>query len=845
MQFSYYTDKTVEQILNELHVTKQGLSEQEAKNIKQKVGLNVLSAHETHWWNILLNQFKSPFLYLLIAAALLAYFLGEKIDCIMIFIFVGVNALLGFYQEYRSEKTLQFLKQYVIAKTKVIREGKEIEIQSKELVPGDIIILEPGNIVAADVRIIENDDLLLDESVLTGEAIGVKKTIQPTKSPATEFYNATNICFSGTTVISGKGIAVVINTGKNTALGNITSLTVETKHESSFEKSVYKFSKFILQIIVGTLLLIFVINIIIKGTSVDIPKLVIFAIALAVSVIPEALPVVITFSLSRGAKHLAKHHVVVKRLSAIEDLGSIEVLCTDKTGTITENKLSVQNVFPTNSEAVFYGSLAIAITEKSHKPVDSFDIALIEGLGSEEKKAFDSYERIKELPFDPERKRNSVLVKKNDSYELIVRGAAETILHISDHYTEKTKSDALTWIKQEGEQGRRVIAVARKKLIKNPADLLIAEKDLEFVGLVSFIDPIKNTVHNAITTAKTLGVTIKILTGDSREVAGSVATTIGLSSDISHVLTGDEFDKLPTLKQHEAVKEYAVFARVSPQQKHKIIKLLEENYEVGFLGDGINDAPALKAANVAIVVQGATDIAREAADIILLNKSLHTIIDGIREGRETFTNTTKYIKATLASNFGNFYTVAIASLFINYLPLLPLQILLLNLLTDSPMIAVAGDNVDLTDLKTPRNYDIKEIALVSTILGTVSSVFDFVFFVLFYRISPQVLQTNWFVGSVLTELIFMFSVRTRYVIFKAKRPSATLTIISVVAAFIAIILPFTPFGHTIFEFITPSVHDILVIGFVAFLYFISTEFVKLLYYRYIANGRKQVVNMEM
>jgi Mg2+-importing ATPase len=324
------------------------------------------------------------------------------------------------------------------------------------------------------------------------------------------------------------------------------------------------------------------------------------------------------------------------------------------------------------------------------------------------------------------------------------------------------------------------------------------------------------------------------LTGDSPQVAGAVAYQIGLIDDPSHVVTGDELEKLDVHKQLKKVRENAVFARVSPEQKYKIIQLLQEKYEVGFLGEGINDAPALKIANVAIVVQGATDIAREASDIILLNKSLKVIIDGIKEGRETFANTSKYIKATLSSNFGNFYTVAIASLFINFLPLLPLQILLINLLTDFPMIAVAADTVDSEELISPRTYDIREIALVGTFLGIISSFFDFLFFALFVSISPQVLQTNWFMGSVLTELVFLFSIRTRLPIWKAKKPAFILFILTVIAFMTAILLPYTSLGQTIFSFKAPSlVHVELILGLVGF-YFISTESVKLLYYHFTA-----------
>lgn len=839
MQFAEYTAKTADQAIRALDTAREGLSGHEVLSRQQKFGPNKLSATDVHWWQILLRQFKSPFLYLLIGASVLAFFLGEKLDGLMIFLFVGINAALGFYQEYKSEKTLLLLKQYVVAKSKVYRDKKEQFVPSDQLVPGDIVLFEPGDVVACDIRIIDSENLFADESILTGESVSVQKTSDAIRDSVHDTYKAVNILFSGTTIVSGEGRGVIIGIGKDTVIGNISTLTAETAHESSFEKGIAKFSKFILQLIVVTLIFIILINIAIKGNDANIPTLLIFAIALAVSVIPEALPIVITFSLSRGALNLAKHKVVVKRLSAIEDLGSIRVLCTDKTGTITENKLTVKDTYPKKSNVLAYAWLAAAVHEKAAAPVDAFDKAIADALTEDDRKFAQRFTHLSGIPFDPERKRNSVVVVQDSSHELIVRGAAEAILPLCTDDAAKKRA-ALAWAKKEGESGKRAIAVARKPIQKKSTDNDVSqEKNLEFVGLISFIDPLKKTAQEAIVKAKILGVQIKILTGDSKDVAGNIAYTVGLISDPLHVLTGEAFDSLSTQEQHEAVDGYAVFARIAPSQKHKIINLLKEKYEVGFLGEGINDAPALKAAHVAMAVAGASDIAREASDIVLLNKSLHVIVDGIMEGRKIFANTTKYIKATLASNFGNFYTVAIASLFIDFLPLLPLQILLINLLTDFPMIAVATDNVDKDELKSPREYGIREIALFATIMGIVSSFFDFIFFVLFYKISAGVLQTNWFIASVVTELVFLFAIRTRFSVFRAKGPSRTLFFLSVFAFIIALVLPFTRIGHTLFDFITPSTQHIYLILFITVLYFIASEGVKLMYYRLNSNKERK------
>ena len=389
----------------------------------------------------------------------------------------------------------------------------------------------------------------------------------------------------------------------------------------------------------------------------------------------------------------------------------------------------------------------------------------------------------------------------------------------------------LVHLKNAGNQGNRVLAVGIKKLKELKVDIVNEEKNLEFQGLLSFIDPVKPTAFEAIKKAEKLGVDIRILTGDSREVATAVAYNVGLIKNKNEVITGDEFMSQTPVNQADSIEKYQIFARVTPEQKYKIIQLLQKKHEVGFLGEGINDAPALKIANVAIVVDSAADIARDAADIVLLHKSLRVIVEGIKLGRETFANTNKYIKATLSSNFGNFYTVAIASLLVNYLPLLPLQILLINLLTDFPMIAVATDSIEGEELKNPKSYDIKQIAFIATLLGVVSSVFDSLFFILFSRISPSVLQTNWFIGSILTELLFLFSIRTKLPFWKAAKPSNIILIFTLVAGISAVIIPFTRFGQNIFSFIKPSIPDLILIIFLVISYFISTEIVKILYYR--------------
>ena len=846
--FSQSTTKTPEEIAQDLEASlEEGLSREEAEKRLKNYGKNEIEVKSLPWWRVLFRQFTSPFVYLLVGSALLSVFFGEYFNAFMILIFVLVNSVLGFYQEFKSEQTIKLLKKYMVHHALAIREGKEEVVESTNLVPGDIIIVDDGDIIPADIRFFKENNLLVDESILTGESAPVKKSIGKMATQTSQVHQAKNIGFSGTTIVGGRGFGIIFATGKDTIIGDIAKLSEKTVRVSSFEKGITQFSNFILKIIIVTLFLVFFVNILIKGREANIAQLFIFTIALAVSVIPEALPLVTTFSLSRGALRLAKNKVVVKRLSSIEDLGSIEILCTDKTGTLTKNALTVDDVYPFPNysgedrarRAIVYGNLASSLdVVRKHQPNNAFDMALSDKLAHNDQKHIMEYEKVKQIPFDPERRRNCVVVRTGAKHELIVRGAPEEVIALSSNVSPEAKKDLYEWFSRAGKDGKRGIAVGSREIeYKESLDVSEHEMGISLIGLISFIDPLKPSTLDAIQKANTLGIKVKILTGDSIDVAGAVAQKIQLIASSAEAITGADLDEMSITEQKKAVENFSVFARVSPQQKYKIIQILQEKHEVGFLGEGINDAPALKIANVAIAVYGAADIAKDAADIVLLKNSLKVVIDGIHQGREVFANTIKYIKATLTSNFGNFYAVAISSLFISFLPMLPLQILLLNLLSDFPMIAIATDSVDTDELKKPKNYNIREIAIMATILGAVSTFFDFVFFGIFYRISPGVLQTNWFIGSILTELVLLFSIRTHFVFYKAKRPSSMVFILTIVASLITFILPFTKFGQDTFKFVQPSATYMAIIVGIVLAYFVSTECVKFLYYKFSNNNK--------
>jgi Mg2+-importing ATPase len=821
------------ELFSQLSTSGAGLSASEAARRIAQSGPNELRSKELRARDIFFRQFRSAFIYLLVVAAGIAFTLGEPIDGAMIILFVLINSILGFTQEYQSEHSLRLLRKFWRQNVHVLRDGKPVFLDSRELVPGDIISLLAGDKIPADVRFLDAKATTVDESILTGESITVEKTSDAMSSAPTKHFEAKNIGFSGTALLTGEAKAIVIATGNHSAVGSISKLAVEMERESAFEIGIRNLGTFILKLVVATLVLVFVLNLVLKPHETSFGEQLLFAIALAVSVIPEALPLVVTLSLSRGAVRLAKQHIVVKRLSSIEDLGSIDVLCTDKTGTITENKLSVAAVSAADRErCLFYGLLGSSyIGEQTRLTNNAFDIALWNAVEQSSRDAIPSYIKITEQPFDAIRRRNNVFVERENRRHLIVRGALETILPLCTRF-DADPSTYLSFAASEGSQGRRVFAIATRQFENNEAP---AETNLHLLGVISFVDPLKPDTIEAIASAQRLGVRIVILTGDAPEVARAVAREVGLIEHGQPVLTGAEFSALPAGDQHATIEQCSVFARVSPEDKYHILELLQESHTVGFLGEGFNDAPALKTAHVALAVDRASEVAKESADVVLLNPGLMTIISGIEEGRRIFANTVKYIKSTLISNFGNFYAIALVSLMIPYLPMLPIQILFVNLLSDFPMIAIAADAVDSGELRRPRKYNIREIALIATVLGLVSTFFDFTFFALFRGQGEASLQTMWFIESILTELALIYSIRTRGSFLKAKRPSRELTWITIAAVLITIALPFTKFGEQFIHFVRPSFGQLgLVLG-IVIVYFLTTEFVKRLYYNRVAN----------
>lgn len=785
-----------------------GLTPTEVVNLQRQYGKNELPKTPFRFLTLFLRQFKSIFIIMLLVAAAVTYVLNEPFDAGFILVFVLLGIGLSLFQEYKSNAAADKLQSYLVRTITVRRADQDIEVNVSELVPSDILKLESGDIVPADAVIRYAHGLEVNETTFTGESVPIAKT-----ATETALGDETSNLLQGTIIVRGLAYAEVIKTGVNTRLASIAKQTTTIESTSEITKGVDRISTFIMRTTLITLLFIILANIVIEGTEADIPHLLIFAIALAISVIPEALPLVMTFSLSRGALKLAKNHVIVKRLAAVQDLGSIELLCTDKTGTITENKLVYKNDYLIPGcewhPLVLSRLTAHDLDERNPEPFDqATDIA----LNQEQRAQIAQYELLEEEPFDPVLRSNGARVKNSHGHELhIRRGSPEYFIE------QGLVSHELVgqWLADEEELGRRVLGVSYDY-----------GAGARFGGFISFADTLKSSTAKTLMQAEELNVAVTIITGDSLKVAEAIGREVSLVSETKDVIEAATFFALPIEEQHQRIGTIRVFARTTPEQKLSLITLLKEQYTVGFLGEGINDAAALKAANVSLVVQSASDVARETADIILLKPNLGVIIDGIRFGRETHANTLKYIRATLVSNFGNFYAVAIGSLFVTFLPMLPKQLLLLNLLSDFPMMAIAFDRVNKAEIARPQKYNFKSLYIIFITLGLVSTVFDFMWFALFFREGAGVLQTNWFIASVITEIILLFSIRSMLPIEKSGLPAPIIIWLSAGAFVTAVTLPMMPLTAHYFEFVTPSWSDMAFILSLTGLYLITTELVK-------------------
>ncbi len=833
MSFREYTNKTADETLKELRSSALGLSLKDVFVRQKRYGPNTIGKKENFIRTLILNQIKSPFFYLIFLLAGISFLIGEKIDGGVIFIFLIINTSLGFFHELKAEKTIRKLEEYVPIKVRVVRGGKLVVVDRQDLVPGDIVRLKAGDIVPADLRIIEERGLLADESILNGETEKISKNRESLAVKSTDVLKVENTLFSNSIIFAGSGTAIVVATGNKTYLGEIFNRTLARKESSPYEKEILSFSKKIFNFALITIGIFFCLKLISSGTKELLPFLV-FYIALAISILPEVLPLITTFALSRGAIKMAEKHVVVKRLSSIEDLGNIEVLCTDKTGTLTENKLVLENIFSKNEKKCLRLATIASSFIKDGSFETSFDEAFFEESSLKQRKGFNKIRHLDSIPFDYSRMRGDVLVKDvNGEKFMVMRGAPEVVLKFCLPNKGRWYEEVLSTFKKEGQKGNRVLAIAFKKVVSKKQSFSEKdEKKLTFLGLLSFADPLKKTAGETIALAKKLGVEIKILTGDSREAASKIAREIKLIDSSEKVISREELEGLSERKFKQVCRDFTVFARISPELKIKIIKSLQTGSRVGFLGEGINDAPALGAANVGLVVAKAAGISRSAADIVLLKKDLRVIIEGIKEGRKIFANLNKYTKSALSANFGNFYAIAGVSLLIGYAPIFPVQILLINLLSDFSLIALATDRVDQRELARPSVFDFRRSLSLVIALTLLNLLVGLAVFFVFRGSEVSVIQTAWFVMGVITQIVLVFTIRSKKVFFRSEKPSLNLALSSLLVIIFTLVFPFSEVGQKVFHLSPLSFGAVAIIIFLVIIYFVLSESVKFLNYRF-------------
>ncbi len=815
-----------------------GLSGAEARLRLAKFGPNLFRDHQQRSLILqFLSRFKNPLVILLLVASAISAFTGEMTNFVIISVMVLLSVTLDFVQEHRAGKAAESLRQSVSVRARVIRDSKTIDVPVTEVVQGDLALLSAGDMVPADGLVLEAQDLFVKQALLTGESYPVEKHPGVLAADATELQDATNAVFMGTTVISGSAKMWVVKTGTGTAIGAIADSLTGQPPPTAFEIGTHRFGLLIMRLTILLVLFVLLVNAFMHKPWLD---SFLFAVALAVGLTPELLPMVVSVTLSRGALHMAKKRVIVKRLASIQNLGSMDVLCTDKTGTLTEAKIRLeQHVDPQGkpSERVLELAYLNSFYETGLKsPLDDAILA-------HENIDVSAWKKIDEVPFDFERRRVSVLLDKGNGRILVVKGASEEIIGLCTHYEGQDNAEQVPLDKASREQihaehialekkGFRVLGIAWRNVPQDHSDAVIGdESDLVFAGFAGFLDPPKASAGDALAALKEWGVAVKIVTGDSELVTQHVCAELNIP--VTGILTGKDIAQMDDSALRIRVETANLFCRVNPSQKDRVILALKaRGHVVGYMGDGINDAPSLHSADVGISVDSAVDVAKEAADMILLDQDLNVLLDGVLEGRRTFGNIMKYIMMGTSSNFGNMFSMAGAALFLPFLPMLPTQILLNNILYDLSEVPIPLDQVDQDELRKPRVLDMNFIRNFMLVIGPISSAFDFLTFyvmLVVLKANETLFQTGWFVESLSTQVLVIFIIRTRGNPFKSRaHPILVVTSLTVVA--IAAALPFTPVG-TYFGFVPPPAQFYAILAAMVVVYLAIVEVAKRVFYR--------------
>ncbi|MGD0646000.1 MAG: magnesium-translocating P-type ATPase [Candidatus Bathyarchaeia archaeon] len=799
-------------VLARLKTSQSGLSSQEVQSRLATYGPNELAEKQKRTGLVeILYHLRNPLVLILLVAALISGFVKEYTNAIIIFSIVLLSIVLDVYQESKAQNAAEALKERVTTKATVLRDGVKKEVPLSEIVPGDIVYLMAGDLVPADSRLISAKDLNLNQSALTGEAFPVEKNAAPLSASTSELTSWSNYVFMGTSVVSGTGTAVVVKTGSLTEYGGIAKDLVGKATETEFEKGLRRFGALMTEVTLFLVVFVFFVNAFFYSSSRSILDSLLFAVALAVGLTPELLPMIMSINLSRGAVAMSKKGVIVKRLASIQNFGNMDVLCTDKTGTLTENKLTLNDYEDLDGKetpkVLMYSYFNCVFEAGLKSPLD--DAVL-------QYKQFDvsNINKIDEVPFDFIRRRVTVVVEYEGQRLLISKGAPEEILKICTYCeTDEKLTDFANVCQGQFEQkytdlsaqGYRVLAVAYKKVKDDKTHYSIGdETDMVFLGFLSFLDPPKESAKESISLLARDGVELKIVTGDNELVTKTTCEQLGFN--IKGIILGNQIAQLQDDALAAVVEENNIFARVNPAQKDRVISALRSNgHVVGYIGDGINDAPSLKTADVGISVENAVDVAKESADLILLRPDLTVLDQGVLEGRKTFGNTMKYIMMGVSSNFGTMFSVAGASLFLSFLPMTAIQILLNNLLYDLSEATIPTDSVDEEYIGKPKKLDISYIRRFMVVLGPVSSIFDFLTFflmlVVFKAVVP-VFQAAWFVESLSTQTLVVFVLRTRKTPFYKSKPGRFLLISSLTVVAVAFAIPYTPLG-AVFKFSPP------------------------------------------
>jgi Mg2+-importing ATPase len=783
--------------LQRLGSSARGLTEVEAERRLAAVGPNALRSHSARPLAVLVRQLRNPLLLLLLAAALTSAFVGEGTDAVIIFLISGLSVGLGFINEFRSERAVEALHSQLRHTTVALRDGRERATDVTDLVPGDIVRLGVGDVIPADLRLIEASQLECDEAVLTGESLPAEKQTEPVANPESPLDLAC-CAFMGTVVRSGSGTGVVVQTGGHTAFGEIALKLGQRQPQTAFQRGLRDFSLLLVRVTVVLAGTILVVNIALGRSLLDSA---LFALAIAVGLTPQLLPAIVTVSLSTGASRLAARSVIVKRLVAIEDLGNVDVFFTDKTGTLTDGRISFAAALDASGapapELLRLGLLCNDAVISNGQVVggNALDQALWEAPDAP---TFDTAttRRLATRPFDYQRRIASALVEGPDGQRsVIVKGAPELVLARCRSVPARTQSV----LDAQFARGSRLVAVATRGTHDDATLSADDEHDLDLAGFLAFLDPPKADAAAALAHLAALDVQVKVITGDNDRVAAKVCTDLGLG--VRGVLTGAQLDQLDDASLATALAETTIFARVTPEQKSRVIKAQRAlGSTVGFMGDGVNDAVALHDADVGISVDTATDVAKDAADIVLLAKDLDILAGGIAEGRRIFANTIKYVLMGTSSNFGNMFSAGAASLFLNFLPMLPTQILLNNLLYDISEMTIPTDRVDEEQLRRPSHWDTHLIRRFMIFFGPISSIFDFATFAILLRgfdAGPTLFRSGWFVESLATQSLAIFAIRTRRIPFFRSRPSTALLVSTLIVVAIGIALPYSPFAQTL------------------------------------------------